>query len=96
MEQIIDNEQERIERERVIKAFFRDGRLVQVPAKMNKRIIAYKIILEKFEFDRDYSESEVNEIIRAICDDFCTVRRAFVDSGWMTRNSGVYRRVKPE
>lgn len=36
MEQIMDNEQERIEKERVIKAFFRDGRLVQIPAKMKK------------------------------------------------------------
>lgn len=96
MEQIMDNEQERIEKERVIKAFFRDGRLVQIPAKMKKRIIAYKIILDKFEYDRNYPESEVNEIIGSICDDFCTVRRAFVDAGWMTRASGVYRRAKTE
>ena len=84
MEQLMDNEQERIEKERVIKAFFRDGRLIQIPAKMKKRIIAYKIILDKFEYDRDYPESEVNEIIGSICEDFCTVRRAFVDAGWMT------------
>ncbi len=84
---------EEIEREKVLKAFFSNGKLMQSPAKMSKRNIAYRIILEEFEFDRDYTEKELNQIISEIYDDYCEVRRHFVDSGWITRRSGIYKRV---
>lgn len=80
------------EREKV-KAFFKDGRLIQSPAKLSKRHICYRIILEKFELNRRYSEKEVNAVIEEVYDDYCDVRRHFVDFGWMERENGVYRRV---
>ncbi|MBR5947453.1 MAG: DUF2087 domain-containing protein [Clostridia bacterium] len=80
------------EREKV-KAFFKDGRLIKSPAKLAKRHICYRIILERFEFNRQYPEQEVNAVIEEVYDDYCEVRRHFVDFGWMERDSGVYRRV---
>ena len=78
------------DRQQVEKSFFRDGRL-----KHSKRNIAYLIILQEFEFDRDYPEKEVNEIISNIYEDYCDVRRYFVEHGWMSRSNGIYRRCKP-
>ncbi|MBR4727613.1 MAG: DUF2087 domain-containing protein, partial [Clostridia bacterium] len=37
-----------------------------------------------------YSEKEVNALIAEAHADFCTVRRAFVEMGWMSREKGVY------
>lgn len=79
-----------IEKQRVIKAFFSDGVLIQSPAKFKKRNIAYRIILERFEKERIYTEKEVNEIISEIYGDYCEVRRHFIESGWMTRKDGKY------
>lgn len=79
--------------EKVKRSFFREGRLVQCPAKMSKRIIAYRIILDAFEMDRSYPEKEVNSIIEDIYDDYCDVRRFFVEMGWMTRQDGIYHRT---
>lgn len=79
--------------EKVKRAFFCDGRLTRSPAKMSKRIIAYRIILDKFDTDRCYPEKEVNRIIETVYHDYCDVRRFFVESGWMTRKDGIYRRT---
>ncbi len=81
------------EKERVLRAFFRDGRLTQIPAKLKKKLIVFREILERFEKGKDYSEKEVNSTIGAVCEDFCTIRRYFVESGWMTRENGIYRRT---
>lgn len=86
-------ESDAVEIEKVKRAFFRNGRLTQSPAKMSKRIIAYRIILDNFDTDRCYSEKEVNQIIGTIYHDYCDVRRFFVEMGWMTRKDGVYRRT---
>lgn len=76
-----------IERQKVLDAFFVDGRLVKSPAKMSKRNIAYGEILKRFEPNRTYTEKEVNTIISEVYDDFCEVRRHFVDHGWMQRDN---------
>ncbi len=76
--------------ESVNKSFFRDGRLIQSPSKMRKRHIAYLEIFKRFDAGRKYAEREVNEIIASVYEDFCEVRRHFVDFGWMKRENGVY------
>lgn len=82
------------ERQKIIDTFFSDGRLIQSPSKMSKRNIAYRIILDKFEPSKVYTEKEVNEIIRTVYDDYCEVRRHFVEFNWMTRANGLYQRVE--
>ncbi|MCH5279071.1 MAG: DUF2087 domain-containing protein [Christensenellaceae bacterium] len=76
-----------IERQKVLDAFFVDGRLLKSPAKMSKRNIAYGEILKRFEPGRTYTEKEVNAIIFEVYDDYCKVRRHFVDYGWMQRDN---------
>ncbi|MBR6917084.1 MAG: metalloregulator ArsR/SmtB family transcription factor, partial [Clostridia bacterium] len=72
-------------REKVISSFFRSGRLVSLPVQNKKREVVLSVIADKFESGREYSEREVNEIILAFHDDYCTVRRELVGFGFMER-----------
>ena len=82
-------------RRKVIRAFMPDGFCETLPAQVKKRLIVYQEIFRRFEPGRTYAEREVNDIISEAHPDFCTVRRAFVEMNWMTRENGIYR-VNPD
>lgn len=86
-------EQERMERLRrsVTSAFFKDGKLVAIPAKHNKRLVVLEKLLRDFADKETYHEREVNEIIRNYHDDAATIRREFILNRYMTRAGGYYR-----
>ncbi len=65
-------------RQRVIDAFFQHGKLKSIPTQLKKERIVLEVIAEAFDFDRMYSEREVNIIIAEFHDDFCTIRRDMV------------------
>jgi hypothetical protein len=84
------------EREKVLRAFVRDGRLVAIPAKPKKRELLLPFILERcFPEDRDYEEKEVNQRLALLYQDVSALRRYLIDAGLMTRNAGIYRRTTP-
>ena len=91
-EEIIDTE-EKYKKE-VISNFFKYGRLTQIPTQRKKREIVLEEILKQFDFDREYPEKEVNEIILRYHEDFCTIRREMIAFGMMTRDHEIYKRVK--
>ena len=95
-DQIVDTE-EKYKKE-VISNFFKYGRLTQIPTQRKKREIVLAEILRQFEFEREYDEKEVNEIILRYHEDFCTIRREMISFGMMTRQhknrSEIYKRVK--
>jgi len=79
--------------EKVVRSFFRDDRLVSIPAKPSKRELLLPIILERcFPDDREYEEKEVNMRLALLHPDVAALRRYLVDGGWMTRDGGIYRR----
>lgn len=78
----------------VIKNFFKYGRLTRIPTQRKKREIVLGEILKQFDFEREYSEKEVNEIILRYHEDFCTIRREMIASCMMTRNHEIYKRVQ--
>ena len=79
---------------RVIDAFFRDGRLVSIPARQAKRLFVLRELRERcFAEDRDYPEKEVNMRLALIHPDVAALRRYLVDSKLMARSNGVYRRL---
>jgi hypothetical protein len=83
-------------REKVIRAFLRDGRLVSIPAKPSKRDLLLPVILERcFPDDRDYEEKEVNMRLALLHPDVAALRRYLIDGGLMTREHGIYRRAQP-
>lgn len=88
--------QPRDERQKVIANFFTNGRLKDMPVQRKKKLIVLEEILKAFEEGKEYSEPEVNEIVKRFFDDFCTIRREFIINRYMSRDKGVYRLNPPE
>ncbi len=72
-----------------------DGRLKSIPAQQKKVMSILRYLIKEFEFDRDYPEKEVNEILARFHEDTAYLRRAMIDHRLMTRQNGIYRRVMP-
>ncbi|MBD5098744.1 MAG: metalloregulator ArsR/SmtB family transcription factor [Clostridiales bacterium] len=81
-------------RQRVIDAFFEYGKLKSIPVQRKKERIVLEVIAEAFDFDRIYSEREVNIIIADFHDDFCTIRRDLIGERLLDRNGMEYWRMK--
>ena len=85
------------EREKVLRAFVHDGRLVSIPAKPKKRELLLSFILEQsFPEDREYEEKEVNQRLALLHPDVAALRRYLVDGRLMSREAGIYRRTAPK
>ena len=77
-----------------LRAFIRDGRITAVPAKRTRRRQLLDEVAQAFEPGRRYPEPVVNEILRSVFDDYCTLRRYLVDESFLSRTAaGVYWRV---
>ena len=83
-----------IYRQKVRDAFFEYGKLKAIPAQRKKERIVLEAIVQEFDYDRIYSEREVNLIIADFYDDFCTIRRDMIGEGLMNRDARGYWRVK--
>ena len=72
-----------------------DGRITRLPAKWSKKVKLSLALLEAFEINVEYSEPELNEILKSYLDDFALVRRTLVDMGYLERDryGKSYRRV---
>ena len=81
-------------RKKVINAFFEYGKLNAIPSQRKKERIVLEVIADAFEYDRIYSEREVNIIIADFHDDFCTIRRDMVAENLLDRDSGGYWRTR--
>jgi len=87
-------EREQHYRQKVIDTFFSYGKLTAIPAQRKKRRIVLEEIVQKFAFDRTYTEREVNIIIADFHDDFCTLRREMITEGLMQRDHQTYWRIR--
>lgn len=90
----MENEINQEKKEKIIKTFFKDGKLVEFPAKYSNKMICFEHILQSIEIGKKYSEDEINEIIKTFNPDYCTIRRYLVDNVFMTRENGIYKRLK--
>ncbi len=81
-------------RQKVIDTFFIYGKLKSIPSQIKKERIVLEVIAESFEFDRIYTEKEVNLMIADFYDDFCTIRRDMVAEKLLARNAAGYWRIK--
>ena len=78
--------------ESVLRAFFRDGRLTEIPAKESKRRIVLERIALEFEPGVHYDERTVNAIVGRFSLDHASLRRYLVDEGFLDRDHGTYWR----
>ncbi|HEX9840874.1 MAG TPA: DUF2087 domain-containing protein [Anaerolineales bacterium] len=84
---------------KVLKNYLKaDGTIKQIPQTGSKLLIILNFILDAFAFDTNYTEKEVNTILRRFHLDTAALRRYLVDHGLMARESDGtrYWRVKQE
>jgi hypothetical protein len=82
--------------EKVLRAFVRDGRLVRIPARERKKRVILRWLLDRaFPDDGPVDEPDVNMRLAVWKPDVSALRRYLVDSGLVTRDGMVYRRVPP-
>jgi hypothetical protein len=84
---------------KVLKSYLNaDGTLKQIPPQGNKLLIILNFIADAFAYDTNYTEKEVNMILRRFHLDTAALRRYLVDNGLMGRESNGtrYWRVKQE
>jgi hypothetical protein len=76
----------------VLRTFFRNGRLTEIPAKESKRRIVLERIALEFEPGTRYDEKTVNAIVGRFFNDHAALRRYLVDEGFLDRDRGEYWR----
>lgn len=84
-------------RERILGGVFnKHGRLVGWPSKEPVLRVVLEVVQTRFAPDRVYAEKEVNAILLDVHDDYCLLRRALVDYGYLGRDHGRYWRTEPD
>ena len=77
-----------------VRAFIRDGRITALPAKRVRRRLLLDQVAQAFEPGRKYSEAEVDQVLKAVFDDHCALRRYLIDEEFMSRTAaGLYWRA---
>jgi hypothetical protein len=77
-----------------LRAFVHDGRITAIPAKRPRRLLLLDQVAQAFEPGRRYPEPVVDEILKAVFDDHCTLRRYLVDESFLSRTAdGIYWRA---
>ncbi len=89
----LQQEREDAYRKKVIAAFFEYGKLKSIPSQRKKERIVLEELAKSFEKGRTYSENEVNDILLAFHDDYCTIRRDMISEGILARENAVYVRL---
>lgn len=82
------------DREAVLRAFLAaDGSLRSIPTKIRKRLVVLDRLAQEFEPGERYSETDVNNRLRAFHPDVAALRRYLVEEGFLDRDAGVYWRT---
>jgi hypothetical protein len=70
-------------------------RLREIPAQRKKRQVILRWLADQFAWDRDYSEKEVNDLLKLRHHDIATLRRELIGERLMARDAGRYWRSEP-
>ena len=75
-----------------------DGAISQLPTNRRKLDVILRYLVEQFDYDRKYTEKEVNEIIGAFNEDISGLRWDLISVGFLDRerDGSAYWRVKQE
>lgn len=82
--------------EKVLQNYLNGDRLKEIPASRKKRLVILMWLVNKFEPERTYTESEVNQILSNHHPDYATLRREFIGYQLMKRDRGIYQRLNHE
>lgn len=79
--------------QKLLRRFIESDRIVRIPANRKTWLLILEWLVERFEVGRQYTEKEVNEIIKQHHEDYATIRRDLVDWRYMAREKGIYWRT---
>ena len=65
--------------------YIKGGKLVVIPKKIINKKQVFNIIVQSFQMDYQYSENEVNEILKSYHNDYALLRRYLIDFNFITR-----------
>ena len=85
-----EDERDEHYRQKILSTFMAKGKITKMPAQLKKKLVLIEEISHAFELGKPYTEKEMNLMIADYYDDFCMVRRFFVDYGMFARDNGVY------
>lgn len=76
------------EREKILKICFDDtGYLKAVPAREKKKLVVLRKIAENYKPGQKYTEKEINQVLKRVCEDYPYVRRLLIEYGFLERTS---------
>ena len=78
---------------RLIRPFWREGRIVRWPAREGRRRLVLAEVARVFPLGKRLAEEDVDATLRQIWPDYCQLRRALVDYEYLARKDGRYWRV---
>jgi 2-phosphosulfolactate phosphatase len=62
-----------------------------MPARRGDKDLVLAEVLRRLDLRGEMPEAKLNELLKAIHPDFCTLRRELVDAGLLSRERGIYR-----
>lgn len=75
----------------VLRNFFTEqGSLINIPARLKKRLIVLEYLANQLDAKKLYSEKELNEFIRKFNDDFALIRRELYIHKFVNRINEIY------
>ncbi len=81
------------EEERLLRGWVKDGRIVYIPAQEKKKQILIHWLAQHIDPERRWTEKEFSEWLKQYNEDYATLRRYLVESGYMARENGIYWRT---
>lgn len=78
------------ENEKILKSYFKeglDGPLSIFPLKQKRKVAVLRHIVGRFELNRNYTEKEVNAVLKEIYPDYVLIRRSLIEHGLMDRSN---------
>jgi len=80
-------------RQKVLRTFFKQGRLTQIPAQQKKRQVILEEIVKIFTPGERYNEWDVNKMLVDFNEDVASLRRMLIEFELMQRDHDVYWRT---
>ena len=80
---------------KTLRSFFDGERLREIPARRKQRQVILRWLAEQFAWEREYSEAEVNAILKRHHPDVASLRRDLIGERLLGRDHGRYWRTEP-
>lgn len=66
--------------------FFKNNKLERIPKKEKDKIELFNLIIDKFDKDIEYTETEINDVLKELYLDYAILRRYMVDYKYLSRD----------